>query len=333
MLLKQTADIATFFTCVRGNRFFLFAILHQAIMSPVNKQSPFAAHGISHRDARTTVRRLKAAVRAADKQSTNSARHYAVENAIHDFRESAYGKLAWHLLHRDGHVLVPLFSSSDVADKTSQMHSSVVESLLAKNDEGKHVVSERVLKAEPRITGETRFMIKPGRLGKEFVSRTREMADTLSSVLLAIAYGAYELVEMEHPTVLLNNENVKKQLLHRDYNGEDIDANMGGMIGRGSRSRPQAPPFSALCAFQDNTHLHAIDGSHLNPSQTNFNSNQAKACHIPTGYACVFQAGLVHSGMGSVGLYHARVHMYLKTKGTPHVYRGTIQVVTDDADA
>lgn len=61
-----------------------------------------------------------------------------------------------------------------------------------KNDDGNYTVSDRVLKKEPRITGETRFMVKPGKLGQEFVRRTGEMVDTLSCVLLAIAYGAYE---------------------------------------------------------------------------------------------------------------------------------------------
>ena len=291
---------------------------------------PYGRHGIDGRDARDSVQQLEAAMHAADKKDTHIERHHAVELAIRDFRESAYGKLALRLLHHDGHLLVPLFSSTDVAEKTSQMHSSVAETLLTKNDKGDHMVSDRVVKKETRITGETRFMVMPEKLGEEFVSRTGEMADTLGCVLLATAYGAYEHVEAEHTTLLLNNDNVRKQILHRDQCGEDIDAKMGGG-GRGPRSRPQAPPFSALCAFQDNTLLHAIDGSHLSPLQTNFSTDQAKECAIPVGWACLFHAALVHSGMASVGMYHARVHMYLKTKGTPAVYGGKIEVVTEEA--
>lgn len=131
-------------------------------------------------------------------------------------------------------------------------------------------------------------------------------------------------VEVEHATVLLNNDNVNKQVLHRDHCGEDIDAKMRGE-GRGPRSRPQPPPFSALCAFQENTVLHAIDGSHLKPLRTQFSTNQAKKREIPVGWVCLFHATLIHGGMGSSGLYHARAHMYLKPRGMPTVYGGKIE--------
>lgn len=283
-------------------------------------------HGVAERDARNAVQELQAAVRAADDRDTLIERHYEVEIAIRDFRQSAYGKLAMSLLHRDGIVLVPLFSAATVDLKTSQMRHTVVDKLLTKNDDGKVTVSDRVLKNEPRITGETRFMIKPGKLGPDFVCRTAEMAYTLGCVLVALAYGAYEHVETEHTTVLLNDGNVKKQVLHRDHCGEEIDAKMRGG-GRGPRSRPQAPPFSALCAFQENTVLHAIDGSHLLPLRTQFGIDQTKQYEIPVGWACLFHAAAVHAGMGSYGPYHARVHMYLKPSGVSNVYGGKIQLI------
>lgn len=87
-------------------------------------------HGIDERDARNSVQNLEAAVRAADKKDTHIERHYAVEIAIRDFRESPYGKLALSLLHHDGLLLVPLFSSASVAEKVSQMRRAVVDRLL-----------------------------------------------------------------------------------------------------------------------------------------------------------------------------------------------------------
>ena len=284
-------------------------------------------HGVAERDARNAVQELEAAIRAADEKDTLIERHYYVESAIRDFRQSAYGKLAMSLLHRDGLVLVPLFSAATAAEKTSQMRHTVVDKLLTKNEDGDYTVSNRVLKNEPRITGETRFMIKPGKLGPDFVCLTEEMAYTLGCILIALAYGAYEHVETEHTTVLLNDGNVKKQVLHRDHSGEDIDAKMRGG-GRGPRSRPQAPPFSALCAFQENTVLHSIDGSHLLPLRTQFDKDQTKQHKIPVGWACLFHAAAVHAGMGSSGPYHARVHMYLKPRGVSNVYGGKIQITT-----
>lgn len=307
-----------------------------AIMSSIIEQhsqtnmGPYESHGIDELHARDSVQQLESAMRAAENKKTNIERHYAVEIAIRDFRESAYGKLAWHFLNRDGHLLVPLLSSSDVEEKTTQMRLAVVDKLLTKTDDGNHMVSDTVTKKQARITGESRFMIDPGKLGEEFVGCTGEMVDTLGCVLLAIAYGAYERVESEHISLLLNNDNVQKQALHRDHCEEEIDKQLHGS-GRGPRSRPQPPPFSALCAFQQQTSIHAVDGSHLNPLQTKFSANEAKQCHIPVGWACLFHAALVHAGMGSVGPYHARVHMFFKTKGTPAVYGGKIQLVADEA--
>ena len=289
-------------------------------------------HGVAERDARNAVQKLEDAIRAADENDTLIQRHYGVELAIRDFRQSAYGKLAVSLLHNDGLLLVPLFSSSDISEKITQMRRAVAEKLLTKNEQGDCTVSGRVLKNEPRITGETRFMVKPGKLGPDFVCLTEEMAYTVGCVLVALAYGAYEHVETEHTTVLLNDGNVKKQVLHRDHCGEEIDAKMRGR-GRGPRSRPQAPPFSALCAFQENTVLHAIDGSHLLPLRTQFDIGQTKQHEIPVGWACLFHAAAVHAGMGSSGPYHARVHMYLKPRGVSNVYGGKIRLIDEATEA
>ena len=292
---------------------------------------PYGCHGIAETDARNSVQVLVAAVQAADELNTHIERHHAVDTAIRQFRDSAYGRVALDLVNKQGKVLVPLFSTDQVADKTRRMLSRVEEGLLVKNNDGELVVSDNALKNEPRIKSEPRLMINPEKLGREFVGFATEAAVTLSSVLLALAYGAYEHADAENVRVLLNNDQVARQILHRDLSGQDIEARMAGK-GCGSRGRPQPPPFSALCAFQDATTLHCINGSHLNPLQTSFRADQVEEVSIPTGSACLFHPALVHGGMGSVGLYHARLHMFLKATGCSQAYGGKIQVVTCDRD-
>jgi len=202
--------------------------------------------------------------------------------------------------------------------------------LLVRDGEGRLVVSQAVFYNEPKIKSEPRFMIEPRKLGKAFVGNAQDMAETLSCVVLALAYGPYERVETERLSVLLNNEAVKKQVLHRDQKAEDIEARLLGN-GSGTRSRPQPPPFSAIFALQEQTVLHAIDGSHLQPLETTFSSEQTRKCAIPVGSACLFHATLVHAGMASVGMYHARMHCYFKARGCTSAYNGDVQLVTDEA--
>lgn len=290
---------------------------------------PYGRHGIDESDARDSVHVLTAAVRAADDLPTCIERHHAVDTAIRHFQNSAYGRAALHLINEQGKVLVPLFSTDQVAEKTRFMLSRVQEKLLVKNGAGELAVSDNALKNEPRIKSEPRLMINPEKLGREFVGFATETAATLSCVLLALAYGAYERAEAENVRVLLNNDQVSIQVLHRDLSGQDIEARMGGR-GCGSRGRPQPPPFSALCAFQDGTTLHCINGSHLKPLETSFSTDQAEEVSIPTGSACLFHSALVHGGMGSAGLYHARLHMFLKATGCSAAYGGKIEVVAED---
>lgn len=303
----------------------MFGFFKQAMVDT----GPYARHGILESDARNSVQVLASAVRSAGYLTTHIERHNAVDAAIKHFRISKYGRVASHLINEEGKVLVPLFSTDEVADKTTRMLSRVQEKLLVKNSEGELVVSETVLKNEPRIKSEPRLMIKPEKLGGEFTGVSTEAAVTLSCVLLALAYGAYETAEAENVGVILSNDRVTKQVLHRDVSGRDIEARMGGK-GCGSRGRPQPPPFSALCAFQDGTTLHCINGSHLKPLETSFRPSQAEDFPIPTGSACLFHCTLVHGGMGSTGLYHARLHMFLKATGCSSPYAGKIQVVGVD---
>lgn len=296
-----------------------------------NKSGAYGRNGMDEREARKSVQTLTAGIKAADKLPTRIQRHHAVDVVIREFRDSPYGKVASRLLNETGKVLVPLFSVDNVADKTKYMLSQVKQRLLVKNDGGELIVSEKVLKNERRIKSELRFMVNPGKLGGGFVSGANEMAETMSCVLLALAFGSYEGCEVESMNVLLNSGNVSRQMLHKDQKAEDIEAKMTGGIGGGSRSRPQPPPFSALCAFQEGTNLHCIDGSHLTPLQTRFSMDQANEYEIPTGSAFLFHAVLVHAGMNSTGPYHSRLHMYLKATGCCAAYSGKIQVVADEA--
>lgn len=274
-------------------------------------------------EVKRVFQKLKADIHLAEKLPTRIQRHHEVEKAITSFRNTPCGRLMSRLLNEEGMVLIPPACGVD----TKEMLARVQDKLLSTNDSSERVVSDKVMKNEPRIKGESRFMIDPEKVGPDFVRHANEMADTLECVLLAIAYGPYEHAVAENISVLLNDGRVGVQLLHRDQNPHDIEKLMKCGSGGGSRGRPQPPPYSALCAFQDGTVLHAIKGSHLRPLETKFDSSQAKECHIPTGWSCVFHAALVHAGMASVGSYHARLHMYLKAVGCSQAYAGKIQVV------
>lgn len=117
------------------------------------------------------------------------------------------------------------------------------------------------------------------------------------------------------------------QTLHKDQPGKEVADRLKGK-GNGTRSRKEPPPYSALCAFQEGTVLHVIEGSHKDLEKDRFSWDDSKELKIPRGWGLLFHACLVHAGASYV-LVNGRLHVYLKVKGGLATFEGKFRPVVD----
>ncbi|CAN0434945.1 unnamed protein product, partial [Ectocarpus sp. 13 AM-2016] len=107
------------------------------------------------------------------------------------------------------------------------------------------------------------------------------------------------------------------QMWHRDGRAKEVLAKTDPSH-RGKRTRPEPHPFSAVIAFQENTVLHVVKGSHNRGEENDFSQDAPHEHHITKGYTAVFYSILVHRGMGTEGdcpSENIRGHMYLTVAG------------------
>lgn len=103
----------------------------------------------------------------------------------------------------------------------------------------------------------------------------------------------------------------KTQVLHTDASKKDVDRRArGGGSGTTSRVKAEPPSYSAVLAFQDDTVLHVIEGSHLDMGRPSWDWGDAKELQIPKGFGVVFNSGIAHAG-GSYLVANGRIHLYL----------------------
>ncbi|CAM9183284.1 unnamed protein product [Ectocarpus sp. 12 AP-2014] len=96
--------------------------------------------------------------------------------------------------------------------------------------------------------------------------------------------------------------------------------------GSGTRGSGEPAPYSAVCAYQEETTLHVIEGSHKILLKDEFSWADAKELKIPRGWGLVFHSCLVHAGASYVSV-NGRIHLYLKLKNGLASFNGKIKTV------
>lgn len=104
------------------------------------------------------------------------------------------------------------------------------------------------------------------------------------------------------------------QVLRKDMPGEEVEDRMDTTTGSGTRGRKEPSPYSGVLAYEDETVLHVIEGSHHDLRGDKFSWEDAKELKIPKGWGLIFSSCLVHAG-GSYESVNGRLHLYLKAKG------------------
>ncbi|CAN0259260.1 unnamed protein product [Ectocarpus sp. 6 AP-2014] len=265
-------------------------------------------------------------MKSAQRTLSGAARHAAEQRCIAEFVGTPYGRLARNKLMRDGKVCVPLFASEQEArTKTSSMASALAR--LVEDTDGS-VKSVMLKRRYTRIKGQDRLMIPLSDLGTDFGSVSGDMEETLVYVLWALDNPGYDRILAEISTCLLSLEGLLAQVLHRDQVLEKITDQMAGRTQAATRgnSRPQPPPYSALCAFQEGTSLRIVDGSHLDVHK-NYEQGSAVECQIPRGWGLLWHGLSVHGGDGCTAAWLARLHIFLRALGCPQAATGKIDLV------
>ncbi|CAN0321274.1 unnamed protein product [Ectocarpus sp. 8 AP-2014] len=265
-------------------------------------------------------------MKSAQRTLSGPARHAAEQRCIAEFVGTPYGRLARKKLMEGGKAYVPLFASDQEArTKISSMVSAVARLVEDTDGSVKRVMLRR---RYTRIKGQDRLMIPLSDLGTDFGSISGEMEDTLVYVLWALDNPGYDRILAEISTCLLSLEGLLTQVLHRDQVLEKITDQMAGRTQAATRgnSRPQPPPYSALCAFQEGTILRFVDGSHLDVHK-NYDQGSAVECPIPRGWGLLWHGLSVHGGDGCNAAWLARLHMFLRALGCPQAATGKIDLV------
>ncbi|CAM9986978.1 unnamed protein product [Ectocarpus sp. 6 AP-2014] len=268
--------------------------------SPIGKTTggvPTPAH-----DARDAVRNLMASLDAAENRSG------AIEVACQAFRETGFGKEVVHGLYSDGIVNIPYGESEESALSMAGVVCGAAQDLML----GEKPHKERIM-----IKGQTRYGLEARCMGGGTVAAFEKIASLLAAVLCAVVDGASVGVVTHKHVALANAVGTGVQMWHRDGRAKEVLAKTDPSH-KGKRTRPEPHPFSAVIAFQENTVLHVVKGSHNRGEENDFSQDAPHTHHIPIGYTAVFYSILVHRGMGTDGdspSENVRGHMYLTVAG------------------
>lgn len=120
-------------------------------------------------------------------------------------------------------------------------------------------------------------------------------------------------------------------MLHTDASKDDVDRRARGGSGTTNRNKPEPASYSAVLAFQDDTVLHVIEGSHLDMGKESWDWGDAKELKIPKGFGVVFNSGLAHAG-GSFRVANGRIHLYLIARNGSKSVDGWFKLVSSTGE-
>ncbi|CAN0515741.1 unnamed protein product, partial [Ectocarpus sp. 12 AP-2014] len=135
------------------------------------------------------------------------------------------------------------------------------------------------------------------------------MENTMVYVVWALDPPGYDRILAEKSTCLLSLDRLGAQVLHRDQNLETMNDRLEGRKRAATRgnTRPQPPPYSALCSFQEGTSFRFVDGSHFDHHKE-YSAESAVDYPIPRGWGLLWHGLSVHGGAGCTLPWLARLH-------------------------
>ncbi|CBN80317.1 conserved unknown protein [Ectocarpus siliculosus] len=224
-------------------------------------------------DARDAVQNLMASLDAAAAENQSGA----IEVACQDFRETAFGKEVMHDLHVDGIVNIPYGTSEADALSMAGVVRGAAQDL---------VLGEKPHRERVKIKGQTRYALEAIYMGGGAVAAFEEIASLLAAVLCAVVDGASGGVVTHKHVALANAMGTGVQMWHRDGRAKEVLAKTNPSH-KDNRKRPEPHPFSAVIAFEENTVLHVVRGSHNRGKENDFSQDAPHAHHITIGYAAI----------------------------------------------
>lgn len=251
------------------------------------------------REAREAVQQLMTSLDAAENRAG------AIEAACQVFQETDFGKKVKKELHEDGIVNIPYGVSEDDALEMASVVRERAKDLM---------LSDKPHRERKMIKGQTRYVLEARLMGSETDTVFEQTAKAMAAVLRAVVDGASPGVISHMRSALACAEKTEEQMWHRDEYA-DLVLSRTDPSRIGKRKRPEPSPFSAVSAFQPNTVLHVVKGSHHRGGVKDFRRSAPCAHGIPTGWSAVFYSILVHHGMGTKDDVNVRGHMYLTVVG------------------
>jgi len=236
-------------------------------------------------------------------------RSFVIKDAVNVFLATPFGNAANLSLLNDGFVNIPYFKYD--------LEARYLEELRRAVDLTKEVLlASRAPAGAIDIGNEGRMSIGVARMvDKEGVVRkiSEEMARTMRAVILAldgemIDMGAVSL----HEAMVANKEFTDWQGWHRDQDASAVARSLEGK--KRSRARKPSRTYSVVSAFQSDTVLGVVRGSHRT-GLTDFKNAESHDHGIPPGWGVLFHSVLVHRGMRSDDR-HVRGHMYVAGKSS-----------------
>lgn len=264
-------------------------------------------------DFRDAIKNLMESVKTAK----NSV---ATEAACETFRETEFGKKVKKDLHVHGIVNVPYGASEEDALRMAGVVCGAAQNL---------VLGDKPHKERVNIKGQTRYGLDASHMGSGTISAFACIAEGLAAVLCAVVDGASAGVVTHKHAALANAIGTELQIWHRDTQAEKVLAKTDPSH-EVKRTRVEPHPFSAVTAFEENTVLHVVKGSHARGEEYDFSEDISHTHHIPIGYSAVFYSILVHRGMGTdrdSPRGNIRGHMYLTAQGCMFPEFGKIEVI------
>ncbi|CAM9999367.1 unnamed protein product [Ectocarpus fasciculatus] len=205
------------------------------------------------------------------------SRSGATEVACQNFRETDFGKEVMHGLHVDGIVNIPYGESEEDALSMAGVVCGAAQDL---------VLGEKPHKERIMSKGETRYGLEAVYMGGGTVAAFKKIASLLGAVLCAVVDGASAGVVDHKHVVVANAVGTGVQMWHRDGRAKEV-LDKTDPAHRDKRTRPEPHPFSPVTAFQENTVLHVVKGSHNRGEENDFSQDAADIHHIPIGYIAI----------------------------------------------
>lgn len=254
----------------------------------------------------------------------------ALTTANEMFRTSPYGRKVSYELNVDGITNLP-FGNTEEHARDLGVH--------VRGAADQHMLGSVPHRERKQIKNQLRYILGVEYLGAGTQSAMDLAGKAISAVLAAVVDGGSAGVDVSMKTIIANAMLVGWQVWHRDDKAHLVvprtSKSRADGLGkqRASSVRPDAYTFAAVVAFEDDTVIDVVRGSHLlaclpnGKSNFNFEASKATTHGVPTGCSGVFNCLLVHRGMRSKGT-HVRGHMYASVHGCSLPAFGSFEPVT-----